>query len=154
MSSSRHLARPPPCVHHLPPPSGHALPMRTTQRKRTTPPQYGVHRYERFEEDAFEWPFDEIGSSQLQGAPMPTQDDGQVLKSYIHFVRTNVNRILHKRGLCFHYRVRAVHSTETVVVGRKATVTAPMLATPRTCCLPNQRGRGSRRHRSLLRVSV
>lgn len=40
-------------------------------------PQYGVHRYERFEEDAFEWPFNEIGSSQLQGAPMPTQDDGQ-----------------------------------------------------------------------------
>jgi hypothetical protein len=117
-------------------------------------PQYGVHRYERFEEDAFEWPFDEIGSSQLQGTPMPTQDDGQVLRSYIHFLRTNVNRILHKRGLCFHYRVRAVHSTKTVVTGRKATATAPMLATPQTCCLPNQRGRGSQRHRSLLGVSV
>jgi hypothetical protein len=36
---------------------------------------FGIHRYQREQELDFDWPFDEIGTSQLGGAPGATQGD-------------------------------------------------------------------------------
>jgi hypothetical protein len=97
---------------------------------------FGIHRYQREQELDFDWPFDEIGTSQLGGAPGATQGDDQVLRSYNCLVRSIVNgntdTILYKCGLCFHYRVRAIHNTKTVLPGRKAIATTPTLGSLRT----------------------
>jgi hypothetical protein len=97
---------------------------------------FDIHCYQREQELDFDWPFDEIGTSQLGGAPGATQGDDQVLSSYNCLVCNTVNgttdTILYKCGLCFHYRVRAVHNTKTILPERKAIATTPTLGSLQT----------------------